>query len=102
MELMDDLGWMGEHLNSEWTINEGYVEYFKNNVMIGQDNNGPYDGWFRIPNWREAVSLRKELRDPNSLLSENLVGDRDKMLDSLKIVTLEEYIEEFHPDYIAT
>ncbi len=71
--------------------------------MPGQDNNnGPYDGWFRIPNWSEMVSLRNELKDPNSLLCKNLTGDRDKMLDGLKIVTLEEYIEEFHPNYIAT
>lgn len=98
---MNGFEWVDDHINGEWTIKQGYIEYFKSNVMQGSENNGPYDGWFRIPNWKEVLSMRNELRDPNSLLCKHLTGDRNKMLEGLKIVTLEEYIEEFHPNVVA-
>tara|TARA_R110002126_G_scaffold272_1_gene1448 strand:- start:201 stop:458 length:258 start_codon:yes stop_codon:yes gene_type:complete len=80
---------------SKEEMKDEYIEYFKNNVMPQQENNGPYDGWFNISNWEEMVSLRNEVEDETSLMAKSLKeqGVYEKSLEQLKIITIEEYIK---------
>jgi hypothetical protein len=74
---------------------EEYIEFFKSNVMPNQENNGPYDGWFNIPNWREMVSLRNDVLDETSIMHKTLKenGKYEKSIKQLEIITFEEFLE---------
>ena len=82
------------------TLEEEYIEFFKKNVMpdgefAKYDNNGPYDTYLGIPHWKEMLSLRNELMDNTSLVTQELKekGKYEEALKQLKVITLEEFIE---------
>jgi hypothetical protein len=95
---MNGIGWIKEHLDT-WDLEEEYIEYFKNNVM--DDGTGPYDGYFGIPSWKECLVLRRDVLDRNSIMYSTLVdaGVWEESVKQLKIITFEEYIEEFYPHH---
>ena len=94
---MDDFDWIREHLDN-WDLEEEYIEYFKNVVGNGTS---PYDEWYGIPVWREALVLRRSVLDKSSIMYSVLVdmGVWEEKVKELKIITFEEYVEEFYPHH---
>ena len=82
------------------TLEEEYIEFFKKNVMPDGEFakngiNGPYDTYFGIPHWKEMLSLRNELMDETSPITQDLKEKEkyEEALSQLKVITLEEFIE---------
>jgi hypothetical protein len=61
----------------------------------------PYDEWYGIPVWRECLVLRRSVLDKSSIMYSVLVdmGVWEEKVKELKIITFEEYVEEFYPHH---
>jgi hypothetical protein len=98
---MDNFDWIRNHING-WNLKEEYIEYYRNTIMVNTDiDDSPYDGFFGIPSWKETLALRNDVLDKTSEMHRYLIeiGQYEKSVEQLKIVTFKEYVKEFYPFY---